>query len=308
MSKLQSALQKYLSVRRGLGYKFCTHEKLLKSFVRFMGERDAHLITNKLALEWATSRQDRPRTHALRLIYVRGFARYLQSLEPRTEVPPTGILRRAPRPNPYLYTDKETARLLEVALKLPPTAGLKRWTYYSLLGLLAVSGLRISEALLLRRDNVDLQQGVLTISETKFGKSRIVPVHPTTRQVLLDYANRRDKHVRPPWSPYFFVAEQGTQLTYNQVHDVFLQLSLQAGLRKPEAGTRRGFHGFRHGFAVKTLLNWYRSGRDVETLMPQLSTYLGHTHVSDTYWYLSACPELMGQAVLRLERHWERKS
>jgi integrase len=223
-------------------------------------------------------------------------------------VPPTGILRRSSRPNPYLYTEKETTKLLEVALKLPPTAGLKRWTCYNLLGLLAVSGLRISEALLLRLDNVDLQQGVLTISGTKFGKSRIVPVHPTTRQALLGYANRRDKHVRPPWSPYFFVAEQGTQLTYNQVHDVFLQLSLQAGLRKPEAGTRRGFHGFRHGFAVKTLFNWYRSGRDVEMLMPQLSTYLGHTHVSDTYWYLSACPELMGQAVLRLERHWERQS
>ena len=197
---------------------------------------------------------------------------------------------------------------MKVALKLPPTDGLKRWTYYSLLGLLAVSGLRISEALLLRGDNVDLQEGVLTIIGTKFGKSRIVPVHSTTRQVLADYANRRDEHVRPPWSPYFFVTEQGAQLTFNQAHRVFVRLLLQAGLRKPEAGTHRGFHGFRHAFAVKTLLNWYRSGRDVEMLMPQLSTYMGHTHVSDTYWYLSACPELMGQAVLRLEKHWERQS
>jgi integrase len=291
-------------LRRGLGYKFCEQEKQLKGFVRFMEEHDAHLITNKLALEWATLPQGRSGTHAWRLIFVRGFARYLQGLEPRTEVPPTGILPRASRPSPYLYTDKEITKILKVALKLSPKDGLKRWTYYSLLGLLAVSGLRISEALLLRRDNVDLQQGVLTISGTKFGKSRIVPVHPTTRLVLADYANRRDKNVRPPWSPYFFVTEQGAKLTFNQVYHVFVKLLLQTGLKSLETRTRRGLHGFRHGFAVKTLINWYRSGRDVEMIMPQLSTYLGHTHVSDTYWYLSACPELMGQAVLRLERHW----
>src|SRR5208283_1220950 len=278
MNRLQSALQRYVIARRGVGYKFRTQEKQLEGFVRFMEERNAHVVTNKLALEWAALQRDRFRAKALRLTYVCGFARYLESQEPRTQVPPTRIFPSESRPKPYLYMDTEITRLLEAALKLPPTDGLKRWTYYSLFGLLAVSGLRIGEALLLCRDNVDLQSGALTINGAKFGKSRMVPVHSTTRLVLLDYANRRDKHVRPPRSPYFFVAEQGAQLTFDRVDRVFLQLSLQTRLREPEAHTGPRFHDFRHSFAVKTLLNWYRSVREVEMLIPLLSTYLGHTH------------------------------
>jgi len=201
MNRLQSALQRYVIARRGVGYKFRTQEKQLEGFVRFMEERNAHVVTNKLALEWAALQRDRFRAKALRLTYVCGFARYLESQEPRTQVPPTRIFPSESRPKPYLYRDTEITRLLEAALKLPPTDGLKRWTYYSLFGLLAVSGLRIGEALLLGRDNVDLQHGMLTINGAKFGKSRMVPVHSTTRLVLLDYANRRDKHVRPPRSP-----------------------------------------------------------------------------------------------------------
>jgi len=306
MSTLRSALRRYVTFRRGVGYKFRDQEKQLEDFVRFMEKRGASVITSKLALDWATLPRDRFRTQALRLTAVRGFARYVGSMEPLTEVPPTGMLPGPSRAKPYLYTETEITTLLKAALKLPPANGLKRWTCYNLFGLLAVSGLRISEALMLSRDDVDLKGGVLTIRGTKFGKSRLVPIHSTTCEVLLDYARRRDRHIRPPRSPYFFIAERGGRLERMRVYSVFWQLSRQTGLREPEAHTGPRLHDFRHSFAVQTLLNGYRSGRNVELLLPVLSTYLGHTCVRDTYWYLSVCPELMGQAVRRLEEHWGR--
>ena len=191
---------------------------------------------------------------------------------------------------------------------LPPTNALRRWTYHCLFGLIAVAGLRHSEVLDLRRDDVDLEQGILTIRETKFGKSRLVPLHPTTVAVLSDYAARRDAHIGPPRSPFFFVAEQGGRLLHQYVYRVFWQLSRQIGLRKK--GQRNGprIHDLRHSFAVKTLINWYRAGEDVEQELPVLSTFLGHTYVRDTYWYLSEVPELMAHAAQRLDKRWEAYS
>ena len=195
--------------------------------------------------------------------------------------------------------------MLAAALALPPERGLRRWTYHCLFGLLAVSGLRISEALALRRDDTDLERGILTIRGTKFGKSRLVTIHSSTQQVLQDYSRRRDLHLVHPHSPCFLVAERGGQLLPQYVYPVFLKLSRQTGLRAETARTGPRLHDFRHRFAVATLLDWYRSGIDVDSLMPVLSTYLGHTCIRDTYWYLSACPELMGYATRRLERRWE---
>lgn len=308
MNSLQSALRQYVTMRRGLGYKFQHQERRLTDFVAFMDERSASVVTSKLALEWATLPPDRHSSWALRLTDVRSFARHLRSAEPLTEVPAPGIFPALRRAKPYLYTDLEIYGLLAAAWALPPAGGLRRWTYHCLFGLLAVTGLRINEALRVRREDVDLQQGILTIRETKFGKSRLVPLHPSTLGILLRYAARRDEHLRPQCSAYFFVAERGGRLLLQYVHRVFWKLSRQIGLRSPTDHTGPRLHDFRHRFAVETLLRWYRSGQNVEAQLPTLSTYLGHSCVRDTYWYLSACPELMEHAARRLEARWKATS
>jgi len=305
MSVLRQALRDYVSMRRGLGYKFVHQEHQLEGFVTFMDQQNAAVITTKLALEWATQPPGRHASWAIRLSDVRGFARHLHSLEPRTQIPPTGIIKYRHRPRPYLYTEAEIQTLLTAALALPPVHGLRRWTYHCLFGLLAVTGLRISETLALRCEDVDLKTGILTIHGSKFGKSRLVPLHRSTQQVLLDYARRRDAHLVVPRSPYFLVAERGGRLLPQYVYRVFWRLSKQTGLRGASAHSGPRLHDFRHRFAVATLLEWYRSGQSVDALMPVLSTYLGHSCIRDTYWYLSACPELMDLAARRLEKRWE---
>ena len=305
MTALRSALDRYVAMRRGLGHQFRAQEQRLTEFVTFMEEHDATVITHKLALEWATLPPDRHASWALRLCDVRGFARHLLNIEPRTEVPPVKSLPPLRRAKPYLYTDEEIRKLLAATLELPPAAGLRRWTFHCLFGLLAVTGLRVGEALRLRREDTDLRQGILTTRDTKFGKSRLVPVHATTREVLLDYAARRDEHPDRRGSPYFFVTERGRRLLMQYVHPVFWKVSRQIGLRSRDDHTGPRLHDFRHRFAVQTLVTWYRAGEDVERLLPALSTYLGHSCVRDTYWYLSACPELMEHAAKRLEARWE---
>lgn len=305
MNTLRQVFQDYICMRRGLGYKFVHQEHRLAGFVRFMEEHDATIVTTKLALEWATQSPRRHASWALRLADVRGFARHLLSLEPRTQVPPTGILAYQGRVRPYLYSPTEIQALLAAALALPPAHGLRRWTYHCLFGLLATTGLRLGEALRLRCEDADLNTGILTIRNTKFGKSRLVPLHRSTQQALLDYARQRDAHIGTPRSPYFLVAERGGQLLPQYVYKVFWRLSRQIGLRSASANTGPRLHDFRHRFAVATLLDWYRAGQRVDTLMPVLSTYLGHSCVRDTYWYLSACPELMEHAARRLEKRWE---
>ena len=225
MSALRQVLRGYVAMRRGLGYKFVHQEHRLAGFITFMEQRDAAVITTKLALEWATQPPGRHASWAIRLTDVRGFARHLHSLEPRTEVPPTGMIPYRGRIRPYLYTDTEIQTLLTAALALPPERALRRWTYHCLFGLLAVTGLRISEALALRCEDVDLEMGSLTVRDTKFGKSRWVPLHPSTRRVLSDYARRRDGHLGTPRSPYFLVAERGGRLLPQYVYRVFWRLS-----------------------------------------------------------------------------------
>ena len=308
MSALRIALRDYLALQRGLGYKYIHQERTLTNFILFMEQRRTTVITTKLALEWATQSPGRHASWAIHLADVRGFARHLRTTEPRTEIPPTGLIPRSGRSQPYLYSDGEIQALLTAALALSPEHALRRWTYHCLFGLLSVTGLRISEALALKQDDANLEEGILTIRGTKFGKSRLVTIHPSTRQVLLDYAQRRDLHLVHPRSPYFLVAERGGQLLPQYVYRVFWNLSRQTGLRAATAHTGPRLHDFRHCFAVATLLYWYRSGQDVDSLMPVLSTYLGHSCIRDTYWYLSACPELMEHATRRLEKRWEVSS
>ena len=303
MSTLGDAADAYLALRRGLGFKLRDAGYWLGQFASFLEQHGAVHITTQLALDWATQPANaQPAYLTRRLSVVRGFAQYRSATDPRTEVPFLGLLpHRFHRKPPYIYTDAEIARLIKAAKKLPSATGLRARTYSTLLGLLAVTGMRISEVVSLGRDDVDLTAAVLTIRCTKFGKSRLVPVHASTRRALHTYAQWRDRIVPKPRTVWFFVGEHGEPLTTCAARWTFVRLSRQVGLRSLSDCKGPRLHDFRHRFAVKTLLHWYRTGVDVERHLPELSTYLGHGHVTDTYWYLSAVPELMRLVVARLE-------
>ncbi len=307
MSPWRSAVEDYVQLRRSLGFKLRETQRALLEFAAFLEQHRAAHLTIALALQWAQQEPGAPpTTWARRLSFVRGFARHWSAQDPETEVPPWNVFpRRTPRPQPYLYSDEEVRRLLEAALRLPPVGGLRGLTYYCLLGLLAVTGLRLGEARNLHPTDVDLAAGLLTIRNTKFGKSRLVPIHPSTQRVLATYAARRDRMLAGRPALAFFVSMRGTRLDAGTVHRTFYTLSRQTGLRGATASHGPRLHDFRHRFAVQTLVQWYRAGQDAERRLPLLSTYLGHVHVADTYWYLTACPELMGWAVQRLEVRWE---
>lgn len=306
MSPLGQAIQDYLALRRSLGFKLRDAGLCLAKFAAFLEGRGATHITISLALEWVRqSPSAEPATWAQRLGYIRGFARHHAASDPQTEIPPPGLLPFRPhRARPYLYSEEDITRLLQGALELPPAEGLRPWTYYCLLGLLSVTGLRVGEAIRLKAEEVDLADGVLTVRGTKFGKSRLVPIHPSTQAMLEQYRVRRERVLAGHAASTFFITRYGHRLDIGDIHRTFYRLSRRIGLRGATASHGPRLHDFRHRFAVQTLLRWYRSGEDVERRLPVLSTYLGHVHVADTYWYLSACPELMGLAVARLEQRW----
>jgi integrase len=308
MNTLRELLQDYLAMRRALGFKLRTDGTGLLSFVAFMEEARADAITTDLALAWAkrpTSVQ--PARWAQRLSYVRGFARYCSAIDPRTEIPPSGLLPFPHRrPSPYFFTNEDIERLVQGALQWPAQDGLANHTFSCLFGLLSVSGLRICEALGLTLNDVDLDEGVLTIHTTKFGKSRLVPLHATTVEVLSDYRGRREHFLAGRQVPHWFVNARGGPLGYDTVRRAFHRLT--TGLASQPGRVRPRLHDLRHRFAVMTVVNWYRDGQDVQRRLPVLSAFLGHVQVSDTYWYLSACPELLDAAKERLERHWGQRS
>lgn len=309
MSALRRAVAEYLAVRRSLGFKLQNHEPCLREFVAFMERRRARRITTALVMQFAVRDPRRqPKIKASRYQMVRGFARYQAGIDPTTEVPPSGGIRgHSPHARPYLYSDDEIARLLTAARHLAPTYAMRPWTYYCFFGLLAVTGLRLSEALNLVSDDIDWQAGLLTIRKGKFGKSRVIPLHASTLKVMATCARRRARFLaarRYRSIPQFFVTKYGTPLRDSSVYRVFWNLSRQIGLRGGIAGCRPRLHDFRHRFAIVTLLRWYRAGEDVERRLPELSTYLGHVRVTDTYWYLRGTPELMAAAAHRLERRW----
>jgi integrase len=312
MNTLRESLQEYLELRRGLGFKMHDAGVLLPRFVSFLEEREAVFITTRLALEWAQHPAVQPAEWARRLCFVRGFARHRSASDSRTEIPPVGLLPyRSTRARPHLYAEEEVRQLLNAALALPvkwPSTPLRPWVYYCLLGLLSVTGLRISEALNLELGDVDLENAVLTIRATKLGRSRLVPIHSTTCVVLADYLRRREQFFGRPVSSYVFVSRQGTRLDIGRVHRTFYALSRKTGLRAEGASKGPRLHDFRHRFAVQVLTRWYQSGEDAWRRLPLLSTYLGHVYVAGTYWYLSDQPELMSLAMERLERRWGESS
>jgi integrase len=304
MSALRAALEEYLAVRRALGFKLRLAGRLLQGFVDFAESEGATFITTELALQWAIQpAHAQPAQWANRLGMVRGFARYRRAVDRLTEVPPSDLLPyHYRRPTPYLYSDDELRRLIRAARQLSSVTGLRLDTYAALFGLLAVTGMRTNEPLQLDRDDVDLSHGVLTVRGAKFGKSRYVPIHASTQRALRRYATQRDRLCVNPQSPSFFISERGTRVTEWSLRWTFVKLSHEIGLRGPADSRGPRLLDFRHRFAVNTLIKWYRTGIDVERHLPELATYLGHEHITDTYWYLTAVPELMHLAARRLER------
>ena len=311
MNTLRQAVQDYLNLRRNLGFKLTEAGKVLPDFVAFMERHRASYVTQALALAWARQPSNvQPAQWARRLGYVRHFARHRSATDLRTEIPAPGLLPFQPkRARPYLYSANETRALLRAALRMPyryERGALLPFTYHCLFGLLSVSGMRLGEARNLEIQDVDLKAGILTIRGAKLGKSRFVPLHASTCKVLADYIARREHH----WagrqvSSYLFVSSWGNRLDSGQIHRAFYALSRQIGLRGVSDSHGPRLHDMRHLFATNTLVHWYRSGQDPERRLPILSAYLGHVHVEDTQWYLSGSPELMREAMRRLEQRWE---
>lgn len=301
-------------MRRSLGFKLQDARKGLVDFVTFLEQHNASFITQTLALGWAQQPSNaQPAYWARRLSYVRGFALHRSATDPRTQIPPCGLLPFKPkRARPYIYSDEEIGSLLQAAFKLAyryERGALRPWVYHCLFGLLSVTGLRLVEARNLELQDVDLQAAVLTIRGAKFGKTRLVPLHASTCAALATYIARRKRH----WagrtaSSHLFVSSTGNRLDGGDIHRTFYQLSRQIGLRGPSDSHGPRLHDLRHRFATNTLVRWYRSGEDPERRLPLLSAYLGHVHVADTQWYLDGSPELMREAMLRLEKRWEVQS
>jgi integrase/recombinase XerD len=300
----------YVAMRRHLGFKLMRADTQMRQLLAFLRARKARWITTKLAVEFATrDRGSGPKSSKTRWALVRGFARYRAGVDPRTEIPPADLLASSSRrAKPYLYSDEEVRRLLQAALDRSSIVSLQPSTYYCILGLLAVTGMRVSEVLNLRCDHIDWTRRILTVHETKFGKTRLVPLHTSTVTVLADYERRRRKYLAKynygP-VPFFFVSRWGRRVNSTSLDRMFWELSETTGLRGQYGGHGPRLHDLRHRFAVETLLRWYRGGRDVDRNMYVLSTYLGHAEPSRTYWYLSCTPELMGEASRLLEKRWE---
>jgi integrase/recombinase XerD len=303
MSELAHAVQDYLHTRRALGFKLIREERLLGQFAAFMDQAGLTTITTDAALAWATGPVGAdPCWWGMRLGVVRTFASWLCAFDPGTQVPPADLLPcRSRRAEPYPYTGADIGALVAAATTIGPR--LRAATYQTLVGLLAVTGMRVGEAINLDRTDLDTASGVLTIRHTKFDKSRELPLHPSTIEALEAYARVRNRACPHPRTPALLVSTVGTRLIYKNVHQTWLDLVRQAGLRPRSPRCRPRIHDLRHRFAITTLLGWYQGGADVPARLPQLSTYLGHVDPGATYWYLRGAPELLALAAQRLEAH-----
>ncbi len=299
MSRLEQSLTDYLQLRRSLGHQLDDAARLLPRFVGFLDDRGLSTVTVAAAVEWATTPTTDPRSTVgpRRMTAVRGFARYLAGVDPATEVPPLGLLPLQARwRGPFVFSPDDIDLIMNRMRGFTPP--LRAATYVTLIGLLAATGLRIGEAIKLDRTDIDWSSGVLLIRESKFGKSRLVPMTESTLQALADYAGLRDQLQRRVRQPSFFTSRTRHRLCYQVVSAAFRAVIDDSGIGA-DAPRRPRLHDVRHTFAVRTLLGWYRSGEDVQAKIPALSTYLGHREPGSTYWYLSAVPELLAYAAAR---------
>ena len=299
MKSLQAHLTEYIAARRALGTQLQEPAKTLRGFIAFLGRKKAKFITIPLALGWSRQSKNVQRaTWARKLSMVRQFARWLSVLEPRHQVPPPRLLEvRHRRNKPHIYSEAEIARLMREAATLPSSRGMKALTLKTLIGLLAATGLRPGEAAALEDRDVDLRAGVLVIRESKFGKSRQVPVHESAVVALENYARLRDRILPHRRSSSFLVSDGGTALDLSTVRRWFCEISRACGLRKKTEGHRFGrgprLQDLRHAFATRRLVEWYRTSLNVSLQMPKLAAHLGHSSVGCTYWYIEAVPELL---------------
>jgi integrase len=302
VSPLRRALAGYLAVRRSLGYKLARPEKLLVQFITYLEEAGAATITTELAVAWATLPAGDANWHAQRLSVVRGFAAWLHTIDPAAEVPPAGLIpSRRLRATPFLYSDADITALIAAAASL--RCPLRTATYQTLIGLLAVTGMRVGEAIRLDRADLDLAAGVITVRQAKFGKTRLLPLHPSATAALRGYLRLRDRLCPRPRTVAVFISPADTRLLYCNVHATWKLLIASAGLKARSAACRPRIHDVRHSFAVRALLDAYAAGQDGQARLALLSAYMGHVDPSHTYWYLSAAPELLALAGQRLENH-----
>jgi integrase/recombinase XerD len=301
MTDLHCAVSDYLIVRRRLGFGLKEAGQDLARFVEFMDRAGAEHVTSELALSWATSVPAHPNRWRRRLGVVRDFARYLSTIDPQTQIPSGDLLTASlPRVAPYLYSDAEIEALMRAASALAPT--LRAATLETMIGLMAVSGLRAGEALGLDRAAVDLQDGLLHVQSGKWGRQREVPLHDTTTRALRHYGHLRDRLVPQPATAAFFVTDRGSRMTANIFNRWFVKLIKQVGLEGAGQRGRPRPHDIRHTYAVRTLIDWYQADEDINAKLPRLSTILGHADPASTYWYLQASPDLLALARDRLER------
>jgi integrase len=304
MTDLHTALDDYLHTRRTLGTQLKWPESCLRQFVDFLIAQDTDVVTTALALRWTFQPVGlQPATYARRLGIVRAFACWMQASDPRTEIPPP---RQVPaphrRPTPHIYSHTEVLALMAAAGQLNG-GELRGATFATLIGLLTATGLRPGEALKLDVDDVDLHEQVLTIQRSKGGKSRLVPFTPSTGAALAQYAQRRDRLLPHRSTRAFLVTANGSRVPGDVARRTFARVCQHVGLRPPQSGrSGRGprLQDLRHTFATNQLIAWYRAGLDVNRLLPRLSTYLGHSNPSETYWYIQAIPQLLALASERL--------
>ncbi len=297
-SMLEAHVDDYLRLRRALGFKLKEEERLLGQLVGYVETAGATTLSSELAIGWARLPVGvHPNQWAKRLRVARGFASYLQTIDPTTEIPPPDVFpHRRQRATPYLFSQRDICRLLAEARRLRHP--LRAASYEALFGLLAVSGMRIGEALALAREDVDLEAGLITIRKAKHDRARLVPLHPTATDALRRYASERDRLCPHPRSRAFFLSSAGTAVHKSGLGTTFREITTRIGVRTEAVHPR--IHDLRHRFAVQTLIDWERSGIKIDEHIATLSTYLGHVSPADTYWYLSASPELMALAAERV--------
>ncbi len=302
MTDLRQHLSDYLAIRRAMGFGLVRPELLLNDFVGFLEDRDTNVVTNATSIAWASlpPLNVSSRWHAQRLSVIRVFARYLHLIDPAHEIPPANVFPSPDqRATPFLYSGADVEAMMVAARGFDNP--LRAASMEAMIGLLAVSGIRIGEALRLDRAHVDLDNNVLQVFDSKFGKDRLIPIHPSTSTALAAYSKQRDRLSPQPSNPAMFVSAAGTRMLYTNFHNGWRTIIIpKAGLRARSAKCRPRPHDLRHTFAVNTLEGWYRNGEDVTAKLPTLSAFLGHAHPRDTYWYLTGSPKLLAIVVDRL--------
>jgi len=303
---LSLELQRYLTIRRNLGYNLSTSERVLKRFVSFLEEENETHITSELFLQWKqVFGKANQSTWANRLGMIRLFAAWLHSLDSRHQIPPRSLISgRYRRKRPYIYNDDEIRKIVKTAAILPSRNGIREITYSTFFGLIAVTGLRISETISLNNKDIDLRNGIITLHNGKNHKSRILPVTECTTACLKEYVRKRNRLLGQEPEP-FFVSDNGVRLTDCTVRYNFAVVCQRIGLRPQQRFHKHGIgpriHDLRHTFAVKVMINWYKDGKNIDREMLKLVTYLGHNNLSHTYWYIEAVPELLALASKRTE-------